>query len=593
MDHIFIDISIVFIAAAILGFLAKLMKQQKIPFYVLAGLIIGPFGFNLANKYGLITWISTNFSFDISSLFIQNPEMIAVLAELGIAFLLFVVGLELNLSKLKDTGMISSFGGTIQVLTVFASGFAIALIMGFVMLDAVYMGIILAFSSTIVVVKLLVDKKEITTLHARIIIGLLLVQDFFALLVLSSLVSIENFSANILLISVLKLIGVFVLAIILSKYLFPKIFKLAAKSNEVLLLSSLAVCFFFSLVAIWMDFSPAIGAFIAGVTLANLPYNIEIVGRISSLRDFFAILFFVSLGLNFFLEPGINILIPFIVFFFFIIWFKPFITGLICNLFDYTRSTSFFTAISLAQISEFSLIILGMGYVTLGHISQSTYSLGILLAVATMSASAYFIEYKAKLYKKVGSIIMPFHLKHSGTHLGYMPEDKKSYDVILIGANRVGYSIINSLHKLKKDVLVVDYNPEIISDLMDKKKPCFYGDIGDTETMGRVNFKDSKIVISTVPTVEYNVSLIKKVKRINKKALIFVTAEQVNHALELYNLGADYVILPHFLGGEYASILLEEISQDENKLIVTKVEHIKELHKRKNIGHEHPSQTKR
>ena len=404
---------------------------------------------------------------------------------------------------------------------------------------------------------------------------------------------IDNLCASMFLFSLLKLGGLFLLAVLLSKYIFPKIFRFAAKSNEVLLLSSLAVCFFFSLISMGFGFSPAIGAFIAGVTLANLPYNVEIVGRISSLRDFFAILFFVSLGLNFFLEPGINIWIPFIVFFFFIIWFKPFIIGLICNLFDYTRSTSFFTAISLAQISEFSLIILGIGYGVLGHISQSTYSLGVLLAVTTMSTSSYFIEYKAKLYKWIGSFVMPFHLRHNGNNLGYMPDDKKEYEVILIGSNRVGYSIINSLHKLKKDVLVVDYNPEIIYAMMEKKKPCLYGDIGDPETMGRVDFKKAKIIISTVPTIEYNTSLIKKIKRVNKKALIFVTAEQVDHALELYDLGADYVILPHFLGGEYASILLEDISKDKNKLIVTKFKHIKELHKRKEIGHEHPHHHKR
>lgn len=588
MNEIFLDIALIFVVAAVLGYIAKLLKQPKIPFYVLAGLIIGPFGYNLLNNTGAISWMSNLISFDVSSFFIQSPEIIELLAEIGIAFLLFVVGLELSLKKLKDIGMVATVGGTIQVFTIFAAAFAVSLLLGFVVIEAAYLAIILAFSSTIVVVKLLVDKKEITTLHARIIIGILLMQDFFALLVLSSLAGIDNICANMLFMSFLKIGGIFLLAILLSKYIFPKLFGFAAKSNELLLLSSLAVCFFFSMLSLLFGFSPAIGAFIAGVTLANLPYNIEIIGRVASLRDFFAILFFVSLGLNFLIGPGINLLIPFIVLFIFIIWFKPFIIGLICTLFDYTKTTSFFSAISLAQISEFSLIILGLGYASLGHISQSTYSLGILLAIATMSLSSYLIEYKTKLYSHLSPIYMPFRRHDDTKNIGYMPEDKKGYEVILMGANRVGYSIIKALKRLKKDVLVVDYNPEIISEMAKKKQPCFYGDIGDPETLDRLNLKKSKIIISTVPTIEYNIHLIKKAKRRNKKAIIFVTAEQVDHALQLYKLGADYVILPHFLGGEYASILLEDITKDMDKLVVTKIKHIKELHKRKKKGHEHP-----
>jgi Kef-type K+ transport system membrane component KefB len=589
-NDIFLNIGVIFIISALLGFIAKWLKQPKIPFYVIAGIIIGPFGYNFLHKWNVIPYLINLFGEEFPRLFIQNPDTIAFLAEIGIAFLLFVVGLELSLKKLKDIGLVATLGGTIQVLTVFSSGLAIALLLGFKSIEAAYMGIILAFSSTIVVVKLLVDKKEITTLHSRIIIGILLMQDFFALLVLSSLAGLDNFCTSMVLFSILKIGGFLLFAFLMSKYLFPKIFSFAAKSNELLLLSSLALCFLFSVSAIVLGFSPAIGAFIAGVTLANLPYNIEIIGRVASLRDFFAILFFVSLGLNFSLGEGIALLLPFIIFFFFIIWLKPFIIGLICTLFNYTKSTTFFTSISLAQISEFSLIILGVGYSTLGHISQSTFSLGVLLAVSTMTVSSYFIEYKNKLYYKIAPIILPFRSHEDMKNLQYLPKEEEDYNVILAGVNRVGYSIIRSLEKLDKKALIVDYNPEVIRSLMKKKQPCFYGDIGDPETLERLNFKKVDLVISTVPTIEYNLNLIQKVKQRNKNSIIFVTAEQVDHALELYDKGADYVILPHFLGGEYASILLEDMTKDLNKLVITKLDHIKELNKRKEIGHEHPKQ---
>ncbi|MBC8444066.1 NAD-binding protein [Candidatus Woesearchaeota archaeon] len=137
-------------------------------------------------------------------------------------------------------------------------------------------------------------------------------------------------------------------------------------------------------------------------------------------------------------------------------------------------------------------------------------------------------------------------------------------------------------------MLVLDYNPEVIKSFIKKKQPCLYGDIGDLETISRLNFKSVDIVVSTVSTQPYNIMLIQRVKEQNKDALIFVTTEEIDNALELYDTGADYVILPHFLGGEYVSVLLEESAKNMNKLIVAKLKHIEELKKRKRIGHEHP-----
>ncbi len=587
MEHIFLDIAIIFIVAAIFGFIAKKLNQPKIPFYIFAGFVVGPFGLMLAEKVGLVSLFLSWFVVDISGLFVNDPSTIKILAEIGIAFLLFVVGLELNLSKLKDIGIIATLGGSLQVLILFTIGSILALGMGFLHIESIYIGLILAFSSTVVVVKLLADNKELNTLHGRIVMGTLLMQDVIAVIVLSMLATFNSFSAMVLLFALFKAIAVLVVAWFLSKFIFPKIFTFAAKSNEVLFLVSLATCFFFSLLLTSLGFSIAIGAFIAGITLANLPYNIAIVGRVKSIRDFFATLFFVSLGMEFFLEPGVGILKPLLIFFLFIIIVKPLITMLLCSLFGYMKSTSFFASLSLAQISEFSLIILSQGLL-LGHISQDIFSIGVMLGVITMTSASYFINYDNQIYKGMSKVLKVFDfIKPDKQKLEYLPEEMK-YDVVLVGVNRIGYSIIKSLNKIKENVLVIDYNPEIIKDFMRKKQPCFYGDIGDLETISRLNFKDVDIVVSTVPTQSYNVMLIKKIKEQNKDALIFVTTEEIDNALELYDHGADYVILPHFLGGEYVSVLLEESHKNMNKLIVAKLKHIEELKKRKKIGHEHP-----
>ena len=508
MESIFLNIGIIFIVAAIFGFIAKKLNQPKIPFYILAGFVVGPLGLILAEKMGLVSLFLSWLSVDISGLFVSDPSTIKILAEMGIAFLLFVVGLELNLEKLKDIGLIATLGGSLQVLILFTIGSILALGMGFLHIEAIYLGLILAFSSTVVVVKLLADNKELNTLHGRIVMGVLLMQDVIAVLVLSMLATFNAFSVGVLLFALFKAVAVLAVAMFLSRFIFPKIFTFAAKSNEVLFLASLAVCFFFSLLLTSLGFSIAIGAFIAGITLANLPYNIAIVGRVKSIRDFFATLFFVSLGMEFFLEPSVGILKPLLIFFLFIVVFKPIITMLICILFGYTRSTSFLTSLSLAQISEFSLIILSQGLL-LGHVSQDIFSIGVMLGVVSMTSASYFINYDNQIYKWMSKTLKVFDfIRPDKKKLEYMPEEMK-YDVVIVGVNRVGYSIIRSLNKIKENVLVIDYNPEIIKKFMKKKQPCFYGDIGDLETIGRLKFKEVDIVVSTVPTQSYNILLIK------------------------------------------------------------------------------------
>tara|TARA_Y100000310_G_C20595786_1_gene770411 strand:- start:664 stop:1458 length:795 start_codon:yes stop_codon:yes gene_type:complete len=259
----------------------------------------------------------------------------------------------------------------------------------------------------------------------------------------------------------------------------------------------------------------------------------------------------------------------------------------ICSIFGYSKGTSFVSSVSLAQISEFSLIILSQGLI-LGHVSQEIFSLGVLLGIITMTLSSYFINYGAKIYTKISPFLKLFDfIRVRKEQLEYMPKEKK-YNIVLIGLNRVGYSILNSLKKKRKDFLVVDYNPEVIRNLMKSKCTCLYGDIGDPETLERIDFKNVNLVVSTAPKHVHSSLLIDHVKKENPDAMVFVTSENVDTALKLYDEGADYVILPHFLGGEYTSLLLEDVGKDISKLVVTKINHIGELKKRKKIGHEHP-----
>jgi Kef-type K+ transport system membrane component KefB len=555
MQNIFYDIGIIIIIATLFAFIIRLFKQPLIPAYILTGLILGPI-------LGLITDLKT----------------ITLLSEIGIAFLLFIVGLEIDLKSLKNVAVISSIGGLIRILLLFTFGFIISMLFGFVYIEALYVGLILAFSSTMIVAKLLSDKNELDTLHGRIIIGMLLMEDFIVILALAVL-SNGTLAFLPVFYSLFKAMMLLLFAFFIAKYIFPFMFKISAKSQELLFLMSITACFFFALIASYLNLSIIIGAFIAGVALGNLPYNLEIIGKITPLKDFFATIFFVSLGLELSFKSLTNIIKPLLFFVIFIIILKPFLTMFISSFFGYKKRPSFLTSISLAQISEFSLILVSQGFL-LGHVSQDVFSLTVLLAIITIIITSYLINFEYKIYNLLSPFLSIFEkLNQSNLEYEYLPK-KTKYEVILCGFNRMGYSIFRTMKKLRKKLFVVDFNPEVIRKLIDMRIPCLYGDISDIEILNRLDFKNAEMVISTIADKHDNLLLIKKVKEKTSKAVIFVTANQPKEALDLYDTGADYVILPHLIGGDHVSLLIEDFKMNIGKLLYAKKHHIKELRRR-------------
>lgn len=561
---LFIHLGLVVIAAALLAFLFRLIKQPQLFAYILVGIFITP-------VFQLIT----------------DTTIIESMSTIGIAFLLFIVGIEIDFKRLKDVALISSLGGVVQISILSTSAYLLALLFNFLSIEAMYIGLMFAFSSTMMVMKFLSDRKELNTLHGRIILGFLIVEDIFAIFVLSILTSIDHFSAAFLGVAFLKFLSLFVLAYICSRFIFPVAFEFAAKNQELLLISSLGVCFLFSLIFHFMGFSLAIGAFIAGVTLGNLSYNLEIIGKIKSLRDFFALLFFVSLGMGLSLSVLETMMIPFLVFGFFIMIIKPTIVTLVCTIFKYTKKPSFTTGIYLSQIGEFSLIIAAQGLLV-GHLSQDVFSFIVLLTLISMVLTSYLINYQEGLFKFLDKPLLSKLEVFNTEGLEFFQGDSKP-SIVLCGHNRIGYSILRSLKKVKKKVLVVDYNPEIITKLAKQGYHCIYGEAGDEEIIERMHLKNIKIFISTIPSFSENTMLIKRIKRVNKKAKIFVTADNIEDALKFYSLGVDYVNLPHFLGGEKVADLITSLRRRKTNLKNERFDHIEDLKGRKDFGHEHPS----
>jgi len=564
--ELFLQLGLVVVIAALFAFVFRLLRQPQILSYVIAGI--------------LIPIITPLVGATIETSVIESMSII------GIAFLLFIVGMEIDIKKLKNVALVSNLGGTINMVLLFGTGYLAALFLGFIGMEASYMGLMLVFSSTMVVMKLLSDKKELNTLHGRIVVGILLLEDIVAIFALSILSTVDSFTYSLLGIAFMKFAAIFAVAFLCSEYIFPRYFKYAAKNQELLLISSLAICFIFSIAFHYMGFSLAIGAFLAGVTLGNLDYNLEIIGKVKSLRDFFSLLFFVSLGMRISLDAIKEAWFSIVVLILLIVTFKPFLIMTVCSLFKYTKKPAFFTATSLAQIGEFSLILAAQGLM-IGHISNEFFSLIVVVMLSTITITSYYIKYNQEFYSFLEKPLKIFDI-FSTERLEYLPNEAKP-KIVLCGHNRIGYSILRDLHTIKKKVLVIDFNPEVINRMVKKGYHCIYGEVTDEEIIERMNLKGIKILVSTVPDLKDNLYLIKKVRSKNKKAKIIVTSSTIDNALKLYEKGADYVVLPHFLGGEHASNLITGLRKKNIRFKDEKKKQIELLKERKNIGQEHPN----
>ena len=550
-EGLLIDLGLILIVAAFAAYVIKAFKQPLIPAYIIAGLILGPVGFGIIHDVGVINSIS----------------------ELGIMFLLFIVGLELDLRKLKSVGWTTIITGALQVMLTFIAGFYIANWLGFSQLNSIYAGLIVAFSSTMVVIKLLFDENELNTLHGRIILGILFVQDVFVILALTIFMGTSEFT----IINVLPLLGKFIvlafIAYIFNRFFAFRMFRSAAKSNELLLLMAVAFCFLFALLAYLFGYSIAMGAFFGGITLANLPYSTNIIGSMMSLKDFFATIFFVSLGLQLVLSDIIALIQPLLILLGVILILKPLIILIILSVLGYDKRNSFATAISLGQISEFSLILV-MG---VSNISQELFTITILLAIITIVGTSYIMKYEMFFYNKLIPALVyleKLSIKKRDQNFVHSRTKKK---VLLFGSRKMGEMFLRSLKRVKKHLLVVDFDPEVIEDLRGRKISSFYGDMTNPEILKHINFEHAKVIISAIPNSGDNLRLLKYLREVKSRALTFVTAITMAEALDLYDAGADYVIIPAIMSGESVAVLLEKYMDDPKTLRKIKRKHLKHL----------------
>lgn len=546
---ILVSISLIVIVAALFAFFSKLLKQELILAYIIAGIVLGPLVFGL----------------------IKDQRLITGFAEIGITLLLFTAGIEISLKKLRETMNTSLIVGFLQVFFVTLASFFVLIAFKFSIVEAIWLGIAVSFSSTVVITKILSDKNELNTLHGRFIIGIMLAQDILAIMALAILT--KNLTWIFVLISFLKITAMILLAIILSFFLKPIIRK-ASNSTELLFMISLAFLFLFVLFAYFLNLSIAIGAFIAGVALANTPYKIEVSTRIKPLRDFFSVLFFVSIGLLL-TNLSIGIILPVIAMLFVLIIIEPFVTALFLRIRGYEPKTSLQIGFSFAQLSEFTLV-LTLTALGLGIISNRAFDIIVLTAVISIAITPYTMKLAKPLNGTLGYLLSLIKT-NAKREKPYFTPGKKT--IFLVGSHRMGSIFLKHLEKIKDKVIVLDFNPEIISALEKKKISCMYGDLDNINILNRLPLKNIEIVISTVPEKDDGLLLIKYFKKINPDAIIVLTAQRIDEALELYARGADYVIMPLISSAEYFMEKLSNPSKENfKKLKKEQIEHLKNLH---------------
>ena len=526
MHHsVFAELSLIIAIATGISLMMRLLRQPLIIGHIITGIIVGPAILNL----------------------VKSPETIEIFSNIGIALLLFIIGLGLNPKVIKEVGKVAGITGLVQVSATVAFAYGGGLILGFSKTESVFFGVALAFSSTIIILKLLSDKKEQNRLYGKIAIGILLVQDVLATIALIFVTSRSEsgFTANQLLALGIKGLLIVSPVIFIGNVIVPKMNKLIAGSQEFLFLFAIGWGFGVAALFELTGFSIEIGALVAGVSLASLPFTQEISARLRPLRDFFIIVFFIALGTR--IEFGnISESLPIILMAStIIVLFKPLIIMIMMGLLSYTKRTSFKTAISMAQISEFSLVFIILAN-RKGLVDEELVSTITMIALITIAISAYLIIYSDKIFGFSEKFLALFERRK--TH--FEQDSKNSYDLVLFGYNKGGHEFINVFKSLSKKFVVIDYDPEIIDTLERRKIDYLYGDAMDIELLEEAGLDKSKLIVSTITDHETNKFLIKLLEDINSKAVVILHGETVDEAAELYELGASYVIIPHYIGSE-------------------------------------------
>jgi Kef-type K+ transport system membrane component KefB/Trk K+ transport system NAD-binding subunit len=550
----FAELSLVIVIAALVSLVLRQFKQPLILSYILSGIIVGPSALNLVGA----------------------NETFQTFSSVGIALLLFIIGLGLNIGVISKLGKAVFVTAGVELLLIGGVGSLVISLFHFGLIESLVIGLSLFFSSTIIIVKFLSDKREQSRLHGQIAIGVILVEDIIATLALLFVAAgkgddtIGLQAIGQLLFNGSLLAGGLIIA---SSWILPWLSRKMASSQEMLFLFAIAWGFGVASLFEQAGFSIEIGSLFAGVSLAGLTYAQEIESRLKPLRDFFVVLFFIVLGQSLDISHLSTALWPALALAAIVLILKPLSIITTLGLMGFTKRVSFKAGINLSQISEFSIVLVLLA-VTNHMVPESSGAIITIVAIITIAVSSYLIQYDNELFARFDKI--PFKLfEREALNKEHKPEVK--YPFIIFGYHRGGHEFVKTFRRMKKHFVVIDYNPNVIEHLQHRHIPSLYGDATDLELLEEVGASSAQLIVSTIADFDTNQQLIRHLNLYNPDILIVCNANDYNEALQLYELGCSYVMIPHYSGSEHLGNFLEQNGIERKHFDTYRADHLKHL----------------
>ena len=532
--YIFYEIAALLVLAAGVGFLGLLLRQPLIVSFIAVGILAGPSALDIA----------------------QSDKQIDLLAELGIAVLLFLVGLKLDFNLVRTLGPVSLITGLGQVLFTTVFGFLIALGLGLDALTAFYVAVALTFSSTIIIVKLLSDKREIDSLHGRIALGFLIVQDIVVVLAMIVLSAIGVGGAgDAALTDVLMVLvygaGMLAAVAVFIRYLADPLVMRLSRAPELMVSFAIGWAALLAAVGHYLGFGKELGGLLAGVSLASTPYREAIAARMAALRDFLLLFFFIALGASLDLSVLGTSVGPALLLSLFVLIGNPLIVLAIMGAMGYRKRTGFLAGLTVAQISEFSLIFMAMG-VTIGHVSEDALGLVTLVGLVTIAASTYMITWSHWIYDRVEPVLGIFERRLPSAPREDAHATARAHDVILFGLGRYGLGIAAALKAEGVRVLGVDFSPDAVREARAQGHDALFGDASDPEFLAHLPLSSASWLVLAVPEHDTGLThddprraLLLAVRELGYGGRVAVAAHRTQTAESLDRAGADLVMMPY------------------------------------------------
>jgi len=525
MDAPFAEFALLLVISALVGALAVRLRQPVLIAYIVVGIAVGPAGLGL----------------------VQAHDQINLLAQIGVAVLLFVVGLKLDLHHVRHIGPVALATGLGQLAFTIFVGFALILLMGKSVMDALYVAVALTFSSTIIIVKLLSDKRELDSLHGRIAVGFLIVQDIAVVLAMMAMSALRGAGdaaplevAGSL---VLRITAAGVLMFVLMRYILPRLVELMARSQELLLVFAIAWGTGLAALGEWAGFSKEAGAFLAGFSLASTAYREAMSARLTGIRDFLLLFFFIDLGSRLDFSTLGGELWPAAVLSVFVLVGNPLIVMAIMGYMGYRKRTGFLAGLTVAQISEFSIVFVAMG-ITLGHIGVEALGLTTLVGVITIALSTYMILYSHALYERLAPWLGVFERRRPFRELAFERQRRPegAAEAIVFGLGRYGSRLLSQLKEHGIRALGVDFDPEAVRALRRHGLAVRFGDGEDPDFLESLSLQDTPWVITTLPQWESNRAFLHALRAAGFKGRVAGVVRDEAHAVALGRLGVERVL---------------------------------------------------